>query len=181
MAVVNTTSLLMLENKIDLYELASASDNVVYNATEFSAARFFSKHPKYCALIFANGRVVITGPRSENEGKAACTHLLSILERNLGKPFSVKTFSLRNMVLSYDVGRGINLVEFYNNNKPHCSYEVELFPGLIYRSQLPRATFTLFASGKVNVTGIKNNADKEKVIAMLEGWFGPASGLRSSV
>jgi len=181
MAVVNTTSLLILDNNVDLYKFASVNAAVVYNARHFSAARFFSDDPKYCALIFANGRVVITGPRSQNLAEAACKHLLTILEWYLEKSFSVRTFSLRNMVLSYDVGRTIDLVEFYNNNKLYCSYEVELFPGLIYRSQVPSVTFTLFASGKVNVTGIKDFADKEKVIAMLEGWFSSAPKLRASV
>ena len=99
--------------------------------------------------------------------------MLLALECALGRNFKPINFSLRNMVLSYAVGRAINLVEFYDRHKSKCSYEVELFPGLIYRSQSPKVTFTLFASGKVNATGIKTENEKEEAIKLLDEWFRP--------
>lgn len=35
-----------------------------------------------------------------------------------------------------------------------CSYEPELFPGLIYRMVRPRIVLLIFVSGKVVLTGI---------------------------
>ena len=37
----------------------------------------------------------------------------------------------------------------------YCSYEPELFPGLIYRMKVPKVVLLIFVSGKVVLTGAK--------------------------
>ena len=40
-----------------------------------------------------------------------------------------------------------------------CTYEPELFPGLIYRMLEPKITFLIFASGKIVITGAQKEED----------------------
>jgi transcription initiation factor TFIID TATA-box-binding protein len=40
-----------------------------------------------------------------------------------------------------------------------CTYEPELFPGLIYRMKNPKITFLIFASGKLVITGAQKEED----------------------
>ncbi|KXB09272.1 hypothetical protein AKJ35_01095 [candidate division MSBL1 archaeon SCGC-AAA833F18] len=46
-------------------------------------------------------------------------------------------------------------------------YEPEVFPGVIYKSKTPRASFLIFASGKMNCVGAKSMKDAEKAIKEL--------------
>ena len=44
-------------------------------------------------------------------------------------------------------------------HRDFCTYEPELFPGLIYRMIVPKITFLIFASGKIVITGAQKEED----------------------
>ncbi len=50
----------------------------------------------------------------------------------------------------------IKLQDIANDYGPYCSYEPDLFPGLIFRSISPKLVFLCFRSGKIVITGGKN-------------------------
>ncbi|MFX1420053.1 MAG: TATA-box-binding protein [Promethearchaeota archaeon] len=45
-----------------------------------------------------------------------------------------------------------------------CEYHPEGFPGVIYRAENPRATFLIFSSGKMVITGLELVDDAEKAV-----------------
>ena len=57
------------------------------------------------------------------------------------------------MVGSCDVKFPIRLEGLVLTHGQFCSYEPELFPGLIYRMVKPRIVLLIFVSGKVVLTG----------------------------
>ncbi|ORD95363.1 TBP [Hepatospora eriocheir] len=63
------------------------------------------------------------------------------------------------MVGSCDVKFNIKLEGLAYSHSNYCSYEPELFPGLIYRMVKPRIVLLIFVSGKIVLTGAKFKAD----------------------
>jgi len=46
-------------------------------------------------------------------------------------------------------------------------YDPELFPGVVYKSERPRASFLIFSSGKMNCVGASSLADARQAISNL--------------
>jgi hypothetical protein len=63
------------------------------------------------------------------------------------------------MVGSCDVKFPIRLEGLAWSHGHFAQYEPELFPGLIYRMQLPKIVLLIFVSGKIVLTGGKNRED----------------------
>ena len=62
-------------------------------------------------------------------------------------------FKIQNIVGSIDVGFCLNLESFHVCHSQMCSYEPEIFPGIIYRLPDPKVVLLIFVSGKVVITG----------------------------
>jgi transcription initiation factor TFIID TATA-box-binding protein len=65
-------------------------------------------------------------------------------------------FKVQNIVASIDVKFSIRLECFHSSHSQFCSYEPEVFPGLIYRMLKPKVVLLIFVSGKVVITGLLN-------------------------
>ena len=63
------------------------------------------------------------------------------------------------MVGSADVRFPVRLEGLAYAHGFFCSYEPELFPGLIYRMKAPKVVLLVFVSGKVVLTGAKARED----------------------
>ena len=66
---------------------------------------------------------------------------------------------MQNIVGSADVRFPIRLEGLAYAHGYFCSYEPELFPGLIYRMRSPKVVLLIFVSGKVVLTGAKARED----------------------
>jgi TATA-box binding protein (TBP) (component of TFIID and TFIIIB) len=64
-------------------------------------------------------------------------------------------FKVSNVVASVDVQFAIKLEGLAYEHGSSANYEPELFPGLIYRMQVPKVVLLIFVSGKVVMTGAK--------------------------
>ncbi len=63
-----------------------------------------------------------------------------------------ETVQIENVVTSSDLGCNLDLAAL-SKDLPKSQYNVEQFPGMIYRSEDPRVTILVFRSGKVVCTG----------------------------
>ena len=71
--------------------------------------------------------------------------------------------AVTNMVCSYDIGKYINLNKVVLMlNMENIEYEPEQFPGLVYRIPDPKVVALLFSSGKIILTGGKNDGRNRK-------------------
>ena len=86
----------------------------------------------------------------------------------LGFPAGFKDFKVQNMVGSADVRFPVRLEGLAYAHGFFCSYEPELFPGLIYRMKAPKVVLLVFVSGKVVLTGAKA---REDIYAAFEAIF----------
>lgn len=107
------------------------------------------REPKTTALIFASGKMVVTGAKSEDGGFFQCRALLSMptdaslqdsrlasrkyarIIQKLGFNAKFTDFKIQNIVGSCDIKFPIRLEGLASRHHHFSSYEPELFPGLV--------------------------------------------------
>ena len=122
------------------------------------------REPKTTALIFASGKVVVTGAKTEEYAKLASRKFARIVQK-LGFEARFLDFKVQNIVASCDARFPIRLEGLANQHAQFSSYEPELFPGLIFRMGTPKVVLLIFVSGKVVLTGAK---DRESIYTAFE-------------
>ena len=107
--------------------------------------------------------MVCTGAKSEEDSYKAAKRYAKAIRQVGYDTVNMTEFMIQNIVASHDVGFQIKL-ETLNNNvqqeKTSMSrYEPELFPGLIFRMEVPKLVLLIFASGKIVLTGAKKREE----------------------
>ena len=153
--VVATTN---LNTPLDLKKIALHAKNAEYNPKRFAAVIIRIRDPKTTALIFASGKMVVTGAKSEEAARLASRRFARIIQK-LEFPVKFKDFKIQNIVASASVNFPIRLETLCLSHANFCSYEPELFPGLVYRMINPRVVVLIFVSGKIILTGAKTRQD----------------------
>ena len=75
----NVVSTCNLNCELDLKQIAMHARNAEYNPKRFAAVIMRIREPKTTALIFASGKVVVTGAKGEGDYGAELQGLSSIL------------------------------------------------------------------------------------------------------
>lgn len=154
--VVATTN---LDVTLDLKQIALRARNAEYNPKRFAAVIMRIREPKTTALIFSSGKIVVTGAKSEKESSRASRKYAKIVHKLGYSNAKFKEFTVQNIVASCDVNFPVCLEKLAFAHHQFCSYEPELFPGLIYRMFKPKIVLLIFVSGKVVLTGAKERTD----------------------
>lgn len=102
MATVN------LECRLDLKTIALHARNAEYNPKRFAAVIMRIREPKTTALIFASGKMVVTGAKSEEYSRLAARKYARIIQK-LGFQAKFSEFKIQNIVGSCDVKFPIRL------------------------------------------------------------------------
>ncbi|KAH9411551.1 transcription factor TFIID [Ordospora pajunii] len=157
-ALQNVVATVNLNCKLDLKNIALRARNAEYNPKRFAAVIMRIREPKTTALIFASGKMVITGAKSEKSSKMAAQRYAKIIHK-LGFNATFDDFKIQNIVSSCDIKFSIRLEGLAYAHSNYCSYEPELFPGLIYRMVKPKIVLLIFVSGKIVLTGAKVRDD----------------------
>lgn len=153
----NIVSTANLKCELDLREIALRAKNAEYNPKRFAAVIMRIRDPKTTALIFASGKMVCTGARSEEDSRRAARQYAKIINK-LGFGVKFTEFKIQNIVGSCDVKFPIRLEGLANAHSRFCNYEPEMFPGLIFRMIRPKIVLLIFVSGKIVLTGAKERA-----------------------
>eukprot|EP01024_Parvocaulis_polyphysoides_P043950 TRINITY_DN4037_c0_g2_i2.p1 TRINITY_DN4037_c0_g2~~TRINITY_DN4037_c0_g2_i2.p1 ORF type:complete len:395 (+),score=65.02 TRINITY_DN4037_c0_g2_i2:100-1185(+) len=154
----NVVSTVNLGCSLELKEIAMQARNAEYNPKRFAAVIMRIRDPKTTALIFGSGKMVCTGAKSEQDSRTAARKYAKIVQK-LGFPAKFMDFKIQNIVGSCDVKFPIRLEPLAYQHQQFCSYEPELFPGLIYRMLQPKIVLLIFVSGKVVLTGAKERTE----------------------
>jgi len=162
----NCVATVNLGCKLDLPRIANEARNVEYNPKRFAAVIMRIRDPKTTALIFASGKLVCTGAKDEHKALTAVKKYVRTIQL-LEFPAKCKDFKLQNMVASAAVNFPIRLEGLAFSHGGFCSYEPELFPGLIYKMASPKVVLLIFVSGKIVLTGAKSRADIYKAFEQI--------------
>jgi transcription initiation factor TFIID TATA-box-binding protein len=167
-SIENVVASASLDQKIDLLAIMKVFRNVEYRPKQFPGLVFRLKRPKTATLIFASGKMVCTGAKSEKMAQTAVKKVVRELKNNgiiiLGKP----TIVIQNIVASANLYGKIDL-ETAADIMDNVMYEPEQFPGLIYRMAVPKVVMLLFASGKLVCTGAKYEDMVKEAVHKLHG------------
>lgn len=156
--IQNCVCTINLTCRPDLQRIGTHARNAEYNPSRFSAAILRLREPRTTALVFSTGKVILTGAKNEDDAMLAARKVTKVLQK-LGDAAKCTSFTLRNMVASGDFGFPVRLEGLAQAHLKSCSYEPELFPGLIYRVEVPKVVVMVFVSGRFVVTGAKQRSD----------------------
>mmetsp|Transcript_15820 Transcript_15820/g.19294 ORF Transcript_15820/g.19294 Transcript_15820/m.19294 type:complete len:264 (+) Transcript_15820:67-858(+) len=155
--------------RLDLRQIALRCRNTEFNPRRFAAVIMRLREPRATALIFASGKMCVTGTKCTHNASLACKKFIYIIEKVGFKPPNETQidFKVQNIVGTADVGFPIRLEGLVFAHSNFASYEPELFPGLIYRLVEPRVVFLIFVSGKVVITGAKTEKDMSEAFSKM--------------
>ena len=166
--VQNVVSTFLLGCEVDQKEIAKTGFNVVYEPKKFRAVRMAIRNPASTALIFANGKIICTGTKSPEMSKKAARRFARILMKLGYTEARVKEFRICNMVGTCDLNTRIDLGRLYQSKElkspGQVGYNLEQFPGLTYPIPGTKLKLMIFHSGKINITGGRNQDEINNAI-----------------
>ena len=108
--------------RLDLKTIALHARNAEYNPKRFAAAIMRIREPKSTALIFASGKMIVTGVKCEPDARLAARKYARVLQK-LGYNARFCNFSIHNVVASVDVGFPIHISQMQAVHHAFSSYE----------------------------------------------------------
>ena len=141
---------------LDLQYISTHAYNVEYNPKRFPAVTMRIRTPRTTALIFKNGKLVVTGAKIEHDAKIASRRYARIIQK-MGFTVSFRKFKIQNIVASSGLNAPICLNTLSSKLGQSASYEPEIFTGLICKSK--NHTILVFLSGKMIITGARTRQE----------------------
>lgn len=153
----NVVATALVGVKIDLRLLARKARNCEYKPSRFAAAIMRIREPRTTALIFASGKIVVTGAKSESQSRLASRKFAKVVYKCGFDKARFNNFKIHNLVATCSLSFRVNLVRFAHSQAHYkfIQFEPELFPALVYRMLSPKVTLLVFANGRVVVQGAK--------------------------
>ena len=166
-----------LGKDIELIKLATELPNARYSSSgnpsviielDRTNPKFIGhKRLKAAGVLFSNGKVLVTGIASLQEGKEIIAKLKSSI-RDIDPKISTKRATkIENMVTRLNFGKRFDL-QLISNAIPGSEYDPLRFQGLIIRVDNPLASFILFESGVAVITDIVSEAKAKKAFKELK-------------
>ncbi len=149
------------DTEFDLEKLAGILEGARYDPEVFPGIAYSSVEPTASFLIFASGKMNCVGAKSMEDAKNAIEKLTQRLRDSEAEIASEPEVEVQNMVASFDFGRDFDLERIARNFR-NTEYEPEVFPGLVFRLDDPKAVILLFVSGKGVCAGAKSEEDIKK-------------------
>lgn len=153
----------------DLHTISQLLPNSSYDKQKFAAITVRLHQPHCTILLFTSGKMVLTGCKDYAECCWASLNMVSLLRVSLPHfGFTLQEVIIQNIVGNVDLMLGkthrLNLDRLYREENVFCTYQKNMFPGLIYRANQCPVVLLLFCSGKIVITGGKSRRD------ILDGW-----------
>jgi len=163
--VENIVASTQFAEELDLDTVAEILTGSEYEPESFPGLIYRISDPKTAILLFRSGKANCTGGKSLEEVRRAIRKVAELLNKS-GIPVNPDPeFTVQNMVAIYDVGCALNLTNLtISLGLENIEYEPEQFPGLVYRVRDPKVVCLLFGSGKMVITGAKNEKDIERAV-----------------
>ncbi|MEZ0394514.1 MAG: TATA-box-binding protein [Desulfurococcaceae archaeon] len=159
--IENIVATVILEHNIDLDIIEARLPTITYKPDQFPGLILKLERPKTTALIFRSGKMVVTGTKSTSELVDAVKRIIRVIMRAGVKVQGKPRVQIQNIVASGDIGAYVNL-EKAAYMLEESMYEPEQFPGLIHRMRDPRVVLLIFSSGKMVITGAKEEFEVQR-------------------
>jgi len=164
--IENIVATVILEHELDIDRIETSLPEFVYKPEQFPGIVFHIDRPRATALIFRSGKMVVTGTKSVAQLVEAVKRILKILSRHSVEIRGKPRVQIQNIVAGGDLHAYVNL-EKAAYILEDSMYEPEQFPGLIYRMRDPRVVLLIFSSGKMVITGAKEEREVERAVKQV--------------
>ena len=159
--IVSTFS--MGKEKLNLDLITMQVPFMEFNSKRFAAGVIRLANPRTTCLVFASGKGVCTGAKTEHASRLAAMKYVMLLKR-CGIAVEFRNFKIQNMVAAVYCNLNLDIQRMADEMSGFVSYEPDLFPGLMYRVKIPNPAtnkqntivFLCFHSGKCVITGGRN-------------------------
>jgi len=164
--IENIVATVILEHELDIDQIEITLPEFVYKPEQFPGIVFHIDKPRATALIFRSGKMVVTGTKSVAQLVEAVKRIFKILSRHGVEIYGRPRVQIQNIVAGGDLNAYVNLEKaaYYLEDS---MYEPEQFPGLIYRMRDPRVVLLIFSSGKMVITGAKEEKEVERAVKQV--------------
>ena len=169
-----------LGKDIELIKLATELPNARYSSSgnpSVIVEMDTTSDKKAAGVLFGNGKIVVTGVESLENGKVIISNLRNIVKTIDPKIKMKRAIKLENMVVRSNLGKTLDL-QALALAIPGAEYDPIRFKGLVLRMDEPKASFVIFQSGILIVTDIISEAKAKKALNELEK-FMVESGIAS--
>jgi transcription initiation factor TFIID TATA-box-binding protein len=155
---------------INLQEAAVSMRHVgvQYNPARIHALIMKFRRPSAAVLVFAAGRIVCTGAKSQPRAIYLLNVMIYLLRTHGYPGLRIKpgSWAVQNVVASARMPARINVRRMYEANRQHCTYEPDIFPGVTFRkdeyaqgvhkSTKNKIAILVFDTGSLVITGAKS-------------------------
>ena len=166
-----------LGKDVELIKLATELPNARYSSSgnpsviielDRTNPKFIGhKRLKAAGVLFGNGKVLVTGIASLQEGKEIIAKLKNLIREIDPKISTKRATKVENMVTRMNFDKKLDL-QLISNAIPGSEYDPLRFQGLIIRVDNPLASFILFESGIAIITDIVSEAKAKKAFKELK-------------
>jgi len=169
--IQNVVASAKVHQNIDLKAIVRYFPMVEYRPERFPGLVFRTEKPKSAILVFASGKFVCTGTKSEKDARRAVKKMVKKLEgAEILQEGNNPEIVIQNIVSSVGFGNVMidierSIYELHGQGK--VMYEPDMFPGAIYRMKEPEVVFLIFTSGKLVCVGAKKEEEIYRAVAKL--------------
>jgi transcription initiation factor TFIID TATA-box-binding protein len=157
MQIVNIVATAKVAPSFDLQKMKETINSCDFGSTSKVWLKMRLMPEGYYTAFYKSGKFVITGAKSIEQVDVIANRVISLL-KDVGIDINQKEVKLHNFVVQDQIEMKTTLEKLvYVLNYSKTNYEPEQFPGLIYKDW--GATFILFSTGKITITGIKKEND----------------------
>ena len=170
--VVATAFIVCSQTPIPLQTVAEAFPFTTYDTKRFAAITIRLSEPNCTALLFTTGKLVVTGGKNWYECLLCSLKITGMLsELFTGVSFWVKNCEIQNIVGHVEIPlqptQRLDIQVMYSTIPINCTYQKNMFPGLIFRPESSPVVLICFLSGKIVITGGKSVRDIHRGWARL--------------
>jgi len=169
-AVENVVVTAKFKHGLDLAALAKAFPQA-QPMRKFPALTFKLKRPRVTLLVYASGKIVCTGARSEAEASSVIGEFVETMRRKGFVLPSDPEVRVENAVVSALLRTDVNAKEAVKRLATVYKatvYEPEGFPGVVVKLRDVEPSFLVFSTGKVVCVGSKTVKAAKEAVAALE-------------
>lgn len=172
--IVSTAFIQSTCKVLDLDRIQEVLPGSSYDRKKFAAMTIRLSDPNCTILLFSSGKLVVTGGKTWYESIHCCLFLKKFLQDHItGIDFRLRSCEIQNIVAhvevipnhdDHDSGYFLDIDAMYVSLNLQCTFQKQMFPGLIFRPQASPVVLLCFYSGKIVITGGKSITD------VKEGW-----------
>ncbi len=140
-----------VDSKLSLEKLARSIKTSLYEPEMFSGMHYRLQNKQGTIMLFASGKIVCTGTKSETEAKNAIHTAVFEINKILKLELQSNKIKIENIVSTIDIGEKIK-IETLTKKLAGSRLDFKSFPCLFY-SYESKATLLIFASGKIVSVG----------------------------